>query len=203
MTRFVYLVDDEDVIRRSAGLMLRMSGWQVTAFESGATFLGSLGGLQPGCVLLDIRMPGIDGLEVQKEMTRRDVGLPIIMMTGHGDVAVAVSALKAGAVDFIEKPFEKARMLDALDRAALKLDNPEAYEEVRQHARQVVAELSDDERSVLTLLAQGHANQAVGAMLEMPVARVELHRAAIIQKTGGSSLPDAIRLAFLAEIRDV
>src|SRR4051812_32120594 len=106
--RTVYLVDDDEAIRRSAGFMLRTSGYAVKPFVSGVEFLKEVKDLEPGCVLLDVRMPGMDGIEVQRELRSRGVTFPVIVMTGHGDVGVAVQAMKAGAVDFIEKPFEKA-----------------------------------------------------------------------------------------------
>ena len=111
--RMVYLVDDDEAIRRSAGFMLKTSGFTVKSFVSGVEFLKEVKDLEPGCILLDIRMPGLDGLEVQKELHSRGVPYPVVVMTGHGDVGVAVQAMKAGAVDFIEKPFEKAVMLSA------------------------------------------------------------------------------------------
>ena len=120
--RLVHLVDDDEAIRRSVGFMLRTSGFLVAAYESGAELLKAAAGSRAGCILLDIRMPGMDGLEVQEALKEKGVILPVIIMTGHGDVSLAVQAMKAGAVDFIEKPFEKAVLLCAIEQAFARLD---------------------------------------------------------------------------------
>src|SRR5437016_5053888 len=119
--RTVYLIDDDEAVRRSAGFMLKTSGYSVCPFESGVAFLKEVKELEPGCILLDVRMPGLDGLEVQRELGNRGINFPVIVMTGHGDIAVAVQAMKAGAVDFIEKPFEKAVLLHALEEGLARL----------------------------------------------------------------------------------
>ena len=119
--RLVHLVDDDDAIRRSVGFMLKTSGYHVRTYESGVELLKGAPGLEPGCILLDIRMPGMDGLEVQAALRDKGVTLPVIIMTGHGDVSLAVQAMKAGAVDFIEKPFEKAVLLSAIDHGVERL----------------------------------------------------------------------------------
>ena len=113
--RLVHVVDDEEPVRRSLTFLLRTSGFDVRVHETGTAFLKTLREAPPGCILLDIRMPEMDGLEVQRELSRRGVTLPIIVLTGHGDVPIAVAAMKAGAVEFLEKPFEKAMLLAALE----------------------------------------------------------------------------------------
>src|SRR6185312_2125044 len=115
--RLVHLVDDDAAIRRSVGFMLKTSGHRVEAYESGADLLKNSNHLGEGCILLDIRMPGMDGLEVQEVLQEKGVSLPVIIMTGHGDVSLAVRAMKAGAVDFIEKPFDKHALLASLEEA--------------------------------------------------------------------------------------
>ena len=131
--RLVHLVDDDEAIRRSAAFMLKTSGFRVQIYESGDQLLKGALSLDPGCVLLDIRMPGMDGLEVQQALKERGVGLPVVIMTGHGDVTLAVQAMKAGAVDFIEKPFEKAVLLGAIDQAFSRL---ERSAEARERAKE-------------------------------------------------------------------
>lgn len=118
----VYVVDDEEAVRRSLGFLLRTSGYQASLFASGTEFLREARGLEPGCVLLDVRMPEMDGLEVQREMAARGITLPVIVLTGHGDITTAVQAMKAGAVDFLEKPFEKAALLTALEAGFARVD---------------------------------------------------------------------------------
>src|SRR5689334_14718147 len=120
--RHVHLVDDDEAIRRSASFMLRTSGYLVKTYASGVEFLGVAKDAVPGCVLLDVRMPEIDGLEVQAALKERGVLLPVVVMTGHGDINTAVEAMKLGAVDFIEKPFEKAVLLSAIEAGLERLD---------------------------------------------------------------------------------
>ncbi|MGE5722582.1 MAG: response regulator transcription factor [Sphingomonadales bacterium] len=197
--KHAYVVDDEDAIRRSLTLMLRLAGWGVSQFDSGTAFLDQSQTLEPNCVLLDVRMPGMDGLEVQRELIRRGIDFPIVMMTGHGEIPVAVAALKGGAVDFLEKPFQKARLLAALDNAWLKLSDPEAYRRVRHEAATILEALSGPERRVLDAFAQGFSNRGVADALGLAVTEVERCRASLVEKLGGSSLPDAIRIAYLAQ----
>ena len=123
--RLVHIVDDEDSIRRSASFMLRTSGFDTRTYQSGVEFLKDVKHADAGCVLLDVRMPVIDGLEVQRELNDRGIGLPVIVLTGHGDISIAVQAMKAGAIDFLEKPFEKAQLLVALDTGFAKLERRE------------------------------------------------------------------------------
>jgi FixJ family two-component response regulator len=122
-------VDDDEAIRRSAGFMLKTSGFSVRTYESGVELLKQVRSLEPGCILLDIRMPGMDGLDVQQALREQGVALPVVIMTGHGDVSLAVRAMKAGAVDFIEKPFEKAGLLAALEIGRARLEEAERSRE--------------------------------------------------------------------------
>jgi two-component system response regulator FixJ len=117
----VHLVDDDEAIRRSVGFALRTSGYEVRTYENGAEILKIASSLETGCILLDVRMPGMNGLEVQAALKEKGVTLPIVLMTGHGDVALAVRALEAGAIDFIEKPFEKALLLSAIEHGMERL----------------------------------------------------------------------------------
>ena len=128
--RIVHLVDDDEAIRRSAGFMLKTSGYKVSAYPSGVELLKEGKDLPPGCILLDVRMPEMDGLQVQEALKERGIGHPVIVMTGHGDVTVAVQAMKAGAVDFIEKPFEKAVLLSAIEEGFSRIEHAG-----RSHAR--------------------------------------------------------------------
>jgi two-component system response regulator FixJ len=119
--RLIHLVDDDEAIRRSVGFMLKTSGYHVRTYDSGVEFLKGAPNLEAGCILLDVRMPGMDGLEVQAALRDKGVTLPVVIMTGHGDVSLAVQAMKAGAVDFIEKPFEKAVLLSAIEHGVERL----------------------------------------------------------------------------------
>jgi two-component system, LuxR family, response regulator FixJ len=195
--RIVYLVDDEEAIRRSAGFMLKTSGFRVKAFESGVEFLKEKE-LAPGCVLLDIRMPGMDGLEVQRALHERGSTLPVIVMTGHGDVTVAVQAMKGGAVDFIEKPFEKAVLLSALDEGFSRIEQADRSRVRRDEAETRLHALTPRERDVLLGLVRGHPNKTIAYDLDISPRTVEIHRANLMTKLGVASLSEALRIAFAA-----
>jgi two-component system, LuxR family, response regulator FixJ len=195
--RIVYLVDDEEAIRRSAGFMLKTSGLRVKAFESGVEFLKEKE-LAPGCVLLDIRMPGMDGLEVQRALHERGSTLPVIVMTGHGDVTVAVQAMKGGAVDFIEKPFEKAVLLSALDEGFSRIEQADRSRVRRDEAETRLHALTPRERDVLLGLVRGHPNKTIAYDLDISPRTVEIHRANLMTKLSVASLSEALRIAFAA-----
>ncbi len=194
----VHLVDDEDAIRRSAGFMLKTSGYRVRPFASGVELLKQARALEPGCILLDIRMPGMDGLEVQLALREQGVALPVIIMTGHGDISVAVSAMKAGAVDFIEKPFEKEVLLSALEQGFSRLRKEERNRERAEQAGLRIASLTPRERDVLEGLAQGLPNKTIAYDLGLSPRTVEIHRANLMHKLGVHSLSEALRIAFAA-----
>lgn len=194
----VHLVDDDDAIRRSAGFMLKTSGYRVRPFSSGVELLRQARALEPGCILLDIRMPGMDGLEVQQALREQGVALPVIIMTGHGDIAVAVRAIKAGAIDFIEKPFEKEILLSALDQGFSRLRKEERDLAKAERAELRIASLTPRERDVLAGLAQGLPNKTIASDLGLSPRTVEIHRANLMHKLGVHSLSEALRIAFAA-----
>jgi two-component system response regulator FixJ len=196
--RLVHLVDDDAAIRRSVGFMLKTSGHRVESYESGADLLKSSASLSEGCILLDIRMPGMDGLEVQQALQDKGIGLPVIIMTGHGDVSLAVKAMKAGAVDFIEKPFEKQALLASLDEGFERLSRKEATGERQRDAELRLQGLTARERDVLDGLAQGLPNKTIGYDLGISPRTVEIHRANLMSKLGVRSLSEALRIAFAA-----
>ena len=196
--RLVHLVDDDASVRRSVGFMLKTSGHQVETYESGVELLKSSARLEQGCILLDIRMPGMDGLEVQQALQEKGVRLPVIVMTGHGDVGLAVKAMKAGAVDFIEKPFEKMALLSSLDEAFRRLSEKEVTGERRKDAEVKLQALTPREREVLEGLAQGLPNKTIAYDLGISPRTVEIHRANLMSKLGVRSLSEALRIAFAA-----
>ncbi|MEM8920469.1 MAG: response regulator, partial [Pseudomonadota bacterium] len=144
--KLVHLVDDDEAIRHSASFMLRHAGFQVRTYPDGVSFLEAAPTAGSGVVLLDVRMPGIDGLAVQNELTRKSIRLPVIILTGHGDILLAVQAMKAGALDFLEKPYEKAALLSALDRAFASLQNAEMISDKASKADARLACLTTRER---------------------------------------------------------
>ena len=197
----VHLVDDDGAIRRSAGFMLKTSGYQVRSYESGVDLLKSLGDLSHGCILLDIRMPGMDGLEVQQALKDKGVTLPVIIMTGHGDVTLAVRAMKAGAIDFIEKPFEKVTLLGAIEQGVKRLRDVEKGHDLAKDASVRLGALTPRERDVLGGLAQGLPNKTIAYDLGISPRTVEIHRANLMTKLEVRSLSEALRIAFAAEAR--
>ena len=199
--RLVHLVDDDGAIRRSAGFMLKTSGYQVKSYESGVELLKNPGGLGQGCILLDIRMPGMDGLEVQQALNDKGVTLPVIIMTGHGDVTLAVRAMKAGAIDFIEKPFEKATLLGAIEQGVKRLRDVEKGHDLAKDATVRLGALTPRERDVLGGLAQGLPNKTIAYGLGISPRTVEIHRANLMTKLEVRSLSEALRIAFAAEAR--
>jgi two-component system response regulator FixJ len=197
--RVVHLVDDDPAVRRSVGFMLKTSGYQVQSYETGVDLLKAAGDLAAGCVLLDVRMPGMDGLEVQEMLQQKGVTLPVVIMTGHGDVALAVKAMKAGAVDFVEKPFEKATLLSSLEEGFRRLSRKEVSGERRRDAEVRLQILTPRERDVLDGLAQGLPNKTIAYGLGISPRTVEIHRANLMSKLGVRSLSDALRIVFAAQ----
>jgi two-component system response regulator FixJ len=197
--RLIHLVDDDEAIRRSAGFMLKTSGFHVRSYENGVELLKVAPQLEPGCILLDIRMPGMDGLEVQEALKAKGVALPVIIMTGHGDVSLAVQAMKAGAVDFIEKPFEKAVLLSAIAQGIDRLKRSSAGRERADEAAVRLQALTPRERDVLDGLAKGLPNKTIAYDLGISPRTVEIHRANLMSKLEVRSLSEALRLAFAAQ----
>jgi two-component system, LuxR family, response regulator FixJ len=196
--RVVYLVDDDEAIRRSAGFMLKTSGYKVSTYASGAELLKDSRDLEPGCILLDVRMPEMDGLQVQQALKDRGIGFPVIIMTGHGDVGVAVQAMKAGAVDFIEKPFEKAVLISAMDEGFSRLEHAGRSKARSEEAQVRLQALTPRERDVLEGLVRGHPNKTIAYDLDISPRTVEIHRANLMTKLGVASLSEALRIAFAA-----
>ena len=197
--RLIHLVDDDEAIRRSAGFMLKTSGYRVQAYESGDALMREATKLEPGCILLDIRMPGMDGLEVQQALKDNGVALPVVIMTGHGDVTLAVEAMKAGAVDFIEKPFEKAVLIGAIEEAFGMIDRSRVAGERARDAKVRLQALTGRERDVLDGLVKGLPNKTIGYDLGISPRTVEIHRANLMTKLGVKSLSEALRIAFAAQ----
>lgn len=198
-SKVVHLVDDDAAVRRSVGFMLKTSGHQVESYESGSELLKDSGKLEQGCILLDIRMPGMDGLQVQQALQENGVALPVIIMTGHGDVGLAVKAMKAGAVDFIEKPFEKGALLAALEEGFRRLSHKDAIIDRKRDAEVRLQALTSRERDVLEGLAKGLPNKTIAYDLGISPRTVEIHRANLMTKLEVRSLSEALRIAFAAQ----
>lgn len=196
--RTVFLVDDDDAIRHSASFMLRHAGFLVKTFPDGLSFLDEVNPEMEGCILLDVRMPGLDGLAVQAALRERGITLPVIILTGHGDVPVAVEAMKGGAIEFLEKPYEKQSLVNAIENAFSLLDAKEAQDKRGLEAKAKIANLTPRETEVLQCLVAGLTNKGIAQSLSISPRTVEIHRAHMMEKLQAESLSSALRLAFLA-----
>ena len=194
----VHLVDDDEAIRHSASFMLRLAGYRVQTHKDGISFLDALGELETGCILLDVQMPKMNGLQVQKELNARGCEMPVVVLTGHGDVSVAVQAMKAGAVNFVEKPYEKQLLLKALEEAFGQLESKAQSALMKADADKKLAHLTPRERDVLEGLVEGQTNKAIANSLSISPRTVEIHRANMMEKLGVDNLSAALRLAFAA-----
>ncbi len=190
----VFVVDDDASVRDSLALLLGTAGHRVECFETAAAFLDRYQRHEPGCAIVDLRLPGIDGLELQDRLQAGGAEIPVLFLTGHGDVPAAVRALKRGAVDFLEKPFDADRLLALVDDALERDRERRAGRARRDQAAERVAALTPREREVMQLVAEGRANKAVAAELAISERTVELHRSRIMHKTGARSVPDLVRL---------
>jgi two-component system, LuxR family, response regulator FixJ len=197
--KLVHIVDDDDSVRRSASFMLKHAGYLVESYVSGVEFLKEAKAAERGCVLLDVRMPGMDGLEVQQEMAARGIDMPVVILTGHGDVAIAVKAMRAGAVNFIEKPYEREVLLHAIEEAYLRLDRKHDREMKSGEAQVRLASLTGRERDVLNGLVAGLPNKTIAYDLGISPRTVEIYRANMMEKLRARSLSEALRIAFIAE----
>jgi len=197
-SKLIHIVDDEEAVRRSLDFLLRTAGYQVEKWPDGEAFLKGAEPTRPACVLLDVRMPGMDGLQVQREMVGHGLNFPVIVLTGHGDINTAVQAMQGGAVDFLEKPFNRQRLLEALDSAFLRLADKEGQREREQWAKTQIALLTDREEEVLEGLACGYPNKTIAHDLGISSRTVEVYRANVMEKLRVSSFADALRVAFAA-----
>ena len=191
--QIVHVVDDDEALRDSLAWMLEANGHAVVAHESGEAFLAACTPGMTGCVLLDVRMPGMSGLEVFEELGRRRCGLPVVFITGHGDVPMAVSALKKGAVDFIEKPFSEADMLRLIEQClTLERGNRDKRLQEADTVRRL-EHLTQREREVLGLIIVGKLNKQIADVLGISIKTVEVHRARVMEKMGVNSLAELVQ----------
>ncbi|MGZ5925574.1 MAG: response regulator transcription factor [Rhizomicrobium sp.] len=195
---YVFVVDDDADIRDSMRMLLEAGGFKVRCFSSAKPFLAD-DAPKSGCLIADIRMPDMSGLELQEELQRRHVSLPVIIITGHGDVPLAVRAMRAGAIDFLEKPFDDELMLSSVKRALETASHVRNREEEKKGAQALLAELTPREHSVLEKLVQGRSNKVAAHELGISPRTVEIHRARIMDKLGASGLSDIIRIALAAK----
>jgi len=194
----VFVVDDDADIRDSMQMLLEVAGFTVRSFTSAKHFLAD-NHPKHGCLIADIRMPDMSGLELQEEVVRRHIDLPVIIITGHGDVPLAVQAMKAGAIDFLEKPFSEDMILASVRRAMDLGSRARGRAAETKAAKDLLSALTPRERGVLDKLVQGRSNKVVAYELGISPRTVEIHRAHIMNKMEASSLSDLVRLVLAAE----
>ncbi len=194
----VHVIDDDDAVRGSMSFLLRSADFEVEAYESAQSFLDAVKSGVSGCVVTDMRMPGMSGLDLLRQLQQLKIALPVIVVTGHGDVQLAVEAMKAGAVDFLEKPFDDRRVLEAV-RMALERRPAEAARTPEQDAIAARLEsLSQRERQVLNGLVAGQPNKTIAHELGISPRTVEVYRANVMTKMQAGSLSELVRMALLA-----
>ena len=196
----VFIIDDDEAVRRFLSGLIASVGLHVETYASAQEFLDADEPSQPGCLLLDIRMPGMSGLELQKELASRNIRIPIIMLTGHGNVQVAVHAMKAGAVDFIEKPFNNELLLDRIQMAVAESVDADTTRVKRDEIAHRMELLTPRERQVLDIVAAGETNKGIARRLDISEKTVEIHRARVMEKMQAKSLADLVKMVAMLEI---
>jgi two-component system, LuxR family, response regulator FixJ len=194
----VFVVDDDEAVRTSLRLLLKSVGLPVETFASGQEFLDQFDPDRAGCLVLDIRMPGISGLELQQHLNDRHSIMPVVFITGHGDVPMAVEAMQAGAVDFIQKPFRDQDLIDRINRALEKDKAMRGELRERDEIRRRMSQLTPREHEVLELVTQGKANKVIAGDLNVSQRTVEIHRARVMEKMGAGSLAHLVRMVIEA-----
>ena len=196
----VFVVDDDQAIRSSLKWLIESVAMQVKTFDSANTFIENYYPGRSGCLLLDVRMPGMSGLELQEYLTEHGINIPVIIITGHGDVPMAIRAMKAGAVDFIEKPFNDELLLESI-RHALALDQQQRDKQTQKaEIATRLARLTPREHEVMEMVTGGKANKEIASALGVSAKTVEAHRARVMEKMQAHSLAELVRMAMLANL---
>ncbi|MDD1625212.1 MAG: response regulator [Methylococcaceae bacterium] len=197
---FVYLVDDEFAVRDSLTLLIESTGQTVRSFASAEAFLDNYNPEQPGCLLLDVRMPSMSGLELQGELLRREIFIPIIFLSGHAGIPDSAKAFRAGAVDFLEKPFDNEILLERIEEAIKKdIASKERLIEYRE-IQNSLDHLTVREKEVLSLIVRGHSNKEMARMLDISNRTIEAHRASIMEKMHANSLAELMVMVTHSEM---
>jgi RNA polymerase sigma factor (sigma-70 family) len=198
----VFVVDDDQAMRNSLKWLIESVGMQVETYASASEFIDSYYPGRAGCLLLDVRMPGMSGLELQAYLRRQEIIIPIVIITGHGDVSMAVRAMKAGAVDFIEKPFNDQALLDSI-RDALNFDEQQrSLQAQRAEIAARLAQLTPREHEVMEMVTDGRSNKEIAVELGVSAKTVEAHRARVMDKMQAGSLAELVRMALIASGQD-
>ncbi|MET0377903.1 MAG: response regulator transcription factor [Spongiibacteraceae bacterium] len=198
-TARVYIVEDDEAVRESLQLVLESIGYRVAVYESATRFIDGWNADMAGCLVLDIRMPGMNGMELQRRLNERNSILPIIFVTGHGDVPMAVEAMQQGAVDFVQKPYREQELLEKIERAfRLDRDNRQSLQS-RQDIAARLSSLTPRELEVLRLMVEGKANKVIAIDLNISQRTVEIHRARVMEKLGANSLAHLVRMVMAVD----
>lgn len=195
----VFIVDDDEAVRSSVRFLIRSVGLQAQVYPSAQDFLAAYDRRHPGCLLLDVRMPGMSGLELQQELNRRGATIPVVFISGHGDVPMAVEAMQQGAFDFLQKPFRDQDLLDRVQRALVRDAESRSRLAARAEIQSRLGTLTPRESEVLQLITRGKANKVVGAELGVSQRTVEIHRAHVMEKMNASSLAELVRMVLDSE----
>lgn len=198
----VFLVDDDEPVRQAVSLLLRSAGLPCETFASGDEFLAAFDPARPGCLVVDMRMPGMSGLDLQARLQEAGHAIPVIVITGHGDVPAAVRALKQGAVDFIEKPFNEQILLDAVNKAVARDRESRSRRHDLERCRERLDALTEREREVMDLVVDGQPNKIIADRLALSVKTVEYHRGNVMAKLLVESVADLVKLVLKAGDRD-
>src|SRR5579864_4493480 len=192
----VFIVDDDEAVRNSLRLLLKSVGLPTTALASAQEFLATYHPDQPGCLVLDVRMPGMSGLELQQQLNLRGAVIPVIFITGHGDIPMAVEAMQQGAFDFLQKPFRDQDLIDRIQRALERDARNRAALAQHRRIRERFESLTPREREVLALMTRGKPNKIMAAELGVSQRTVEIHRGRVMEKSGAASLAQLIRMVL-------
>lgn len=196
----VYIIDDDNAVRDSLSIQLDAAGYEVESFASAVDFIKAAASIPLGCVVSDVQMPDMDGLELQKRLNEMQLHFPVVIVTGHADVAIAVRAMKAGAVDFIEKPFEEKAILDSIELAQSHFAARRESDAVEATARGKLSSLTPREREVFEEMVRGKQNKVIAFDLDISPRTVEVHRARVLEKLEARSLSELVRLALAVGI---
>jgi two-component system response regulator FixJ len=195
----VFVVDDDEGVRNSLRFLLKSVGLATRALASASEFLEAYKPNQPGCLVLDVRMPGMSGIELQQQLNMRGAVIPVIFITGHGDVPMAVEAMQQGAFDFLQKPFRDQDLIDRIQRALERDSRSRAALAQHVKIRERLESLTPREREVMVLMARGKANKVMAAELGVSQRTVEIHRARVMEKSGAASLAQLVRMVMDVE----
>ncbi len=193
----VFIVDDDEAVRQSTRWLIESIGLTVKTYESAETFLENYQEKEIGCLIMDIRMPGISGLDAQDQMKQRNIRLPIIFITGHGDVPMAVRALKSGASDFLEKPFNDQMLLDCVQKALKQAEKIQQENALHETINKRLKQLTPREKEVMEGVVQGKANKVIAFDLGVSSKTVEVHRAKVMEKMQAHSVAELVKMAYI------